>query len=92
MMYKAEAVLPPEVTMGSLRIKTYDEAAQDQPHREDINLVDEQRWQYAIKNAWYRQTLWHYHEWFMRNRELQVDDLVLRWILSREGTNKLSPG
>jgi hypothetical protein len=92
MMYKAEAVLPPEVTMGSLRVKTYDEATQDQPHREDINLVDERRWQYAIKNAWYRQALCHYHEWFMRNRELQVDDLVLRWILSREGTNKLSPG
>jgi hypothetical protein len=54
MMYGAEAVLPPEVTMGSLRVKTYDEAMQDQLRREDIDLVDEQRWQAGIKNARYR--------------------------------------
>jgi hypothetical protein len=53
MVYGAEAVLPPEVTMGSLRIKTYDEATQDQLRCEDIDLVDEQRWQAAIKNARY---------------------------------------
>jgi hypothetical protein len=49
MVYEAETVLPLEVIMGSLRVQTYDEAAQDQLRREDINLVDEKRWQYAIK-------------------------------------------
>jgi hypothetical protein len=29
MVYGAEAVVPPEVTMGSLHVKTYDEAVQD---------------------------------------------------------------
>jgi hypothetical protein len=33
-----------------------------------------------------------YHQWFMRSRQLQVDDLVLWHVLIREGTNKLSPG
>jgi hypothetical protein len=51
MVYGAEAVLPPEVTMGSLRVKTYDEVTQDQLQREDIDLVDERRWQSAIKNT-----------------------------------------
>jgi hypothetical protein len=37
MVYGAEAVLPPEVTMSSLRVKTYDEATQDQLWREDIS-------------------------------------------------------
>jgi hypothetical protein len=78
MVYGAETVLPPEVTMGSLRVKTYDEATQDQLRREDIDLVDERRWQSAIKNAHYRQTLRRYHQRFVRSRELQVDDLVLR--------------
>jgi hypothetical protein len=32
-----------------------------------------------------------YHQRFVRSRELQVDDLVLRQVLSREGMNKLSP-
>jgi hypothetical protein len=43
MVYGVEVVLPPEVTMGSLRIKTCDEATQDQLQREDIDLVDERR-------------------------------------------------
>jgi hypothetical protein len=57
MVYGAEAVLSLEVTMGSLRVKTYDEATQEQLRCEDIDLVDERRWQAAIKNARYRQTL-----------------------------------
>jgi hypothetical protein len=48
--------------MGSLRVKTYDEATQDQLRREDIDLVDERRWQSAIKNARYRQILKRYNQ------------------------------
>jgi hypothetical protein len=65
MVYGAEAVLPPEVTMGSLRVKTYDKATQDQLRREDIDLVDERIWQAAIKNARYRQALRRYHQRFV---------------------------
>jgi transposase InsO family protein len=54
MVYGAEPILPPEVTMGSLRVKTYDEAMQNQLQREDIDLVHERRWQSAIQNARYR--------------------------------------
>jgi hypothetical protein len=48
MVYGAEDVLPPEVTMGSLRVQVYDKAARDQLRRKDIDLVDERRWQSAI--------------------------------------------
>jgi hypothetical protein len=54
MVYGAEVILPPEVTIGSLCVKEYNEAAQDQLRCEDVDLVDEQRWQSAIKNARYR--------------------------------------
>jgi hypothetical protein len=81
MVYETEAVLPLEVTMSSLRVQVYDEAAQDQVRCEDIDLADGRRWQYAIKNAWYRQTLKRYQERFVRNRELKVDDLVLWRVL-----------
>jgi hypothetical protein len=91
MVYGAKAVLSSEVTMGSLRVKTYDEATQDQLRHGDINLVDERRWQAAIKNACYRHALRCYHQRFMRSRELQVDDLVLRRVLSWEDMNKLPP-
>jgi hypothetical protein len=53
MVYRAEAVLPPEVTMGFLRVKINDEATQNQLRCEDINLVDERRWQSDIKNERY---------------------------------------
>jgi hypothetical protein len=91
MVYGAKVVLPLEVTMGSLHVMTYDEATQDQLWCNDIDLVDEQRWQSVIKNARYRQVLTRYHQWFVWSRELQVDDLVLRRVLNREGMNKLSP-
>jgi hypothetical protein len=84
MVYGAEAVLPAKVTMGSLRVQAYDEAAQDQLRREDIDLVDERRWQSPIKNTRYCQALKRYQERFVRSRELQVDDLVLRRVLTRE--------
>jgi hypothetical protein len=92
MVYEAEVVLPPEVTMGSLRVQAYDEAVQGQLRHENIDLIDERRWQSAIKNAWYHQALKHYQEQFMHSRELQVDDLVLRRVLAQEGANKLSSG
>jgi hypothetical protein len=44
MIYGAEAILPPEVTMGSLCVQAYDEVTQDQLRCEDINLVNERRW------------------------------------------------
>jgi hypothetical protein len=49
LVYGAETVLPPEVTMGSLYVQTYDKATQDQLRHEDINLIDERIWQSAIK-------------------------------------------
>jgi transposase InsO family protein len=92
MVYAVEAVLPQEVTMGSLRVQAYDKAMQDQLWLEDIDLIDERRWQYTIKNARYQQALKWCKEQFVRSRELQVDDLVLWQVLTREGANKLSPG
>jgi hypothetical protein len=91
MVYGAEAVLPPEVTTGPLRVKTYDEVMQDQLRCEDIDLVDERRWQSVIKNTCYQQALKRYHQRFVRSRELKVDDLVLWRVLNWEGMNKLSP-
>jgi hypothetical protein len=55
---------------------------QDQLRCEDINLIDERRWQSAIKNAWYYQALERYQEQFVPSRELQVDDLVLQRMLT----------
>jgi hypothetical protein len=70
LVYGAEAVIPPEVSMVSPRVQAYDEAAQYQLQRDDVDLVDEGRWQLALQNARYRQTLRRYHQWFVHSRHL----------------------
>jgi hypothetical protein len=91
LLYGAEAILPPKITMGSPFVQAYDDAVKDQLQHDDVDLVDERIWKEAIKNARYRQALWRYHQWFVHSRQLKVDDLVLWCILTREGANKLSP-
>ena len=78
LVYGAEACLPPEITMGSLRVQAFDEGQQEQQRLQDVDLVDERRWRAAIRNARYNQTLRRYHQRFVHSRELRVGDLVLR--------------
>jgi transposase InsO family protein len=91
LVYGAEAYLPPEIIMGSPRVQAFDESMQEQLRHEDVDFIDERRWQAAIRNAWYNQALRRYHQWFVHSRELWVGDLVLRRVLNREGLHKLSP-
>jgi hypothetical protein len=91
LVYGAEACLPPEIIMGSPRVQAFDESMQEKLRREDVDFIDEHRWQAAIRNALYNQVLRRYHQWFVHSRELRVGDLVLRRVLNREGLHKLSP-
>jgi hypothetical protein len=91
LVYGAEACLPLEIIMGSPRVQSFDEFMQEQLRREDVDFIDERRWQAVIRNAQYNQALRRYHQQFVHSRELKVGDLVLRRILNREGLHKLSP-
>jgi len=84
LVYGAEACLPPEIHLGSPWVQAFDDARQEQLRCDDVDLVDERRWQATIRNT-------RYHQWFVRSRELRDGDLVLRRILNREGLHKLSP-
>jgi hypothetical protein len=64
---------------------------QGQLQREDMDFIDESRWQGTIRNARYNQVLRRYHQRFVHSRELGVGDLVLRRVLNREGLHKLFP-
>jgi hypothetical protein len=77
LVYRAEACLPPEITMGSLRIQAFDEDLQEQQCRQDTDLVDKRRWRAVVRNARYNQALRRYHQQFVHSRELRVGDLVL---------------
>lgn len=87
----AEACLPPGILMGSPRVQSFDESMQEQLRREDVDFINERRWQTTIRNARYNQALRRYHQRFVHSRELGVGDLVLRRVLNQEGLHKLSP-
>jgi hypothetical protein len=91
LVYGAEACVPPKIIMGSPWVQTFDESMQEKLQPEDVDFIDERRWQTAIRNAWYNQALRRYHQLFVHSRELRVRDLVLRRVLNREGLHKLSP-
>jgi hypothetical protein len=92
LVYGVEACLPSEIIMGSPQVQAFDESMQEKLRREDVDFIDERRWQAVIRNARYNQALRHYHQRFVHSRELRVGDLVLRRVLNREGLHKLSPG
>jgi hypothetical protein len=91
LFYGAEAYLLSEILMGSPRVQSFDESMQEQLRCEDVDFIDQRRWQAAIRNARYNQALRRYHQRFVHSRELRVGDLVLRRVLNREGLHKLSP-
>jgi hypothetical protein len=39
--------------MGSPRVQSFDESMQEQLRREDVDFIDECRWQVVIRNARY---------------------------------------
>ena len=57
----------------------------------DLVLGDEHRREAALRAARYQQALRRYHRRNVHSRTLEVGDLVLRRVLSREGLHKLSP-
>jgi hypothetical protein len=78
LIYGAEACLPMEILMGSQRVQSFDKPMQEQLRREDVDFIDERRWQVAIRIARYNQVFGRYYQRFVHSRELRVGDLVLR--------------
>ena len=57
----------------------------------DLVLGEERHHEGTLQAARYQQTLRRYHCRSIRSKTLEVGDLVLRRVLSREGLHKLSP-
>jgi hypothetical protein len=91
LVYRAEAVLPTDVKFGSPRVLAFDENCQEDLIKDRLLLLEEAWCQAALCAVRYQQGLRRYHSRHIRARTLEVGDLVLRRILSREGMHKLSP-
>jgi hypothetical protein len=91
LVYEAEAVLPTDIKFGSPRVLAFNELRQEDLLKDRLLLIEESRCQAALRAACYQQGLRHYHSRHIRSRTLEVGDLVLRRILSREVMHKLLP-
>ncbi|XP_073367866.1 uncharacterized protein [Aegilops tauschii subsp. strangulata] len=91
LFYGAKAVLPFKIKHGSPRVLAFDEARQDAALGTDLVLGKEARRQASHRAARYQQALRRYHSRNICSWSLEVGDLILRWVLSREGLHKLSP-
>jgi transposase InsO family protein len=91
LVYGTEAVLPTDVKFGLPRVLAFNELRQEDLIRDRLLQLEEARCQEALHAARYQQGLRRYHSRHIRARTLEVGDLVLRRILSRERLHKLSP-
>ena len=91
LVYGAEVVLPHKVKRRSTRVLAFDEAQQDAMRGMDLVLGEERHQEAMLWEARYQQALQRYHCCSICPRTLEVGDLVLRLVLSREGLHKLSP-
>nr|XP_051207169.1 uncharacterized protein LOC127322801 [Lolium perenne] len=91
LIYGVEAVIPAELKHGSPRVLAFNETQQDELRHDNLTLLEEARHRVVINAARYQQALRRYHSRNIRVRTLEVGDLVLRRVLSREGLHKLSP-
>jgi hypothetical protein len=71
-------------------VLTFNELRQEDLIRDRLLQLEEARCQAALCAARYQQGLRRYHSRHIRARNLEVGDLVLRRILSRECLHKLS--
>jgi hypothetical protein len=92
LVYGAEAVLPTDVKFGSPRVLAFNEIHQEDLIKDCLLQLEEARCQAAFHAARYQQGLRRYHTRHVRARTLEVGNLVLKRILSREGLHIARPG
>ena len=75
--YGSEAVLPSDMDYGASRVKAFDPEMAAEAQRDAKEVLEEVRLTMLHRSAHYQQTLHRYHERHIRERTLQVGDLVL---------------
>ena len=71
-------MLPSDLDYGAPRVKAFDLATAAKAQRDAMEVLEEARLATLYRSSRYQQTLRRYHERRIRERKLQVGDLVLR--------------
>ena len=84
-------MLPSDLNHSAPRVKAFNRDRAMEAQQDAVDLLKEAHKMTIICSACYQQTLRRYHERKIRERILEVGDLVLRWTQSMKEKHKLSP-
>ena len=87
---RSEAVLPSDLDYGAPRVKPFDPATAAAAHEDAMNLLEEARLVTLHRSTRYQQALRRYYERRIRERTLQVGEMVLHRVFSTKDRHKLS--
>jgi hypothetical protein len=90
LVYGSEAILPADVMWESPVVEQYDKGISEDKRRVDIDGLEEARCAALIQSARYLEGIRCYHDRNVKERSVNVSDLVLRLIQNTEGLHKLS--
>ena len=82
--------MPSDLDYGAPRVKAFDPTTAAESQRDAMEVLEEARLATLHRSARYQQTLRRYHERRIRERTLQVGDLVLQRVMSMKDKHKLS--
>jgi transposase InsO family protein len=86
----SEAILPADVMWDSPAVEQYDEGISEDSRRVDIDGLEEARCAALVQSARYLEGIRCYHDRNVKERSLNVGDIVLRRIQNTERLHKLS--
>ncbi|KAK3020028.1 hypothetical protein RJ639_004988 [Escallonia herrerae] len=92
--FGTEALISIEIGLPSLRLTTYDPVQNEEAFRANLDLLDEQRKQAAMRLAAYQHQVSKFYDQRVRPRIFRIGDLVLRRITAsapRDAIGKLAP-
>jgi hypothetical protein len=90
LVYRADAVLPPEIYLQSARVAHFDSEHQAEARKLDFSLLEE-RCNTTLINVWkYQESLKKYYNKSVVQRELNIQDLVLQKAIRTWDKHKLS--
>ena len=91
LVYRAKAMLPSDLYHGAPRVRAFDQDQVVEAQQDVVDLAEEAHETAIICSAHSQQTLRRYHERKIRERTLEVGDLVLQRTQSTKDKHKLSP-
>ncbi|KAL0386205.1 UNVERIFIED_CONTAM: hypothetical protein Sradi_3014800 [Sesamum radiatum] len=91
LVYESEALIPAEVVEPTKRVISYEEQDNHEARRQDLDLVEEQRDLARIRMENYKRRILRSYNSRVKERTLQIGDLVLRKVKVQKSVGKLEP-